>query len=187
VAVTNSTFQISNEALIEKYLSEPLFFYLLEKLDLKDNPTLAKIYIAECLKMLLLIPQSKGNAPISREVDEVWHLLILETRQYEELCQKLPNKKFIHHDSVTFKKYVDSKATIDRATDLKNRLSWFASYYVNFGPFTPESISCWPLGLEIMKDKNISLDQLNQLFAKLKVSEKPQEFSPKSLESSLEN
>ena len=56
-----------------------------------------RIKLIEFLKFCLLYPQTKCNIPFNDEIDEIWHLWILQTRQYQELMSKLPTKTFIHH------------------------------------------------------------------------------------------
>ncbi|MGE0633784.1 MAG: hypothetical protein AB7O96_15325 [Pseudobdellovibrionaceae bacterium] len=157
----------SNEALIETYLSEPLFLYLVEKLGLQNDLPTANLRIAECLKLLLLLPYSKGTVPASREVDEVWHWLILETAEYEKLCKKLPTGKFLHHRSVVFdriEREQDSSFSREKfQSEITEKLSWLISYRKNFGEFAVDALGYWPLTQELMRDQKINLTQLNGL------------------------
>lgn len=162
----------TQEVLIERFLSRPYYLYLVEKLQQSGVTSEANSRISECLKLLLLIHNSKGTAPISKEIDEVWHLMILETREYAKLCSLLPSSQFIHHRSVVFDQIERGVPKGERpsreklAQDLKEKLSWFISYRVQFGPFTESVLNYWPLTKEIMKDKNWSLNQFNDLLIK---------------------
>ncbi|MEZ0391330.1 MAG: hypothetical protein ACAH59_03880 [Pseudobdellovibrionaceae bacterium] len=155
----------SDFQLIPRYLSKPYYFYLLEKL--KQSGVLteeANLRINECLKMLLVILNSKGTAPISKAIDDVWHLMILETREYEKFCLSLPEARFIHHRSVVFERIEKGPATKESfSNSLKEKLSWFVSYYKNFGAFKEAVLDFWPLTKEIMKDKKLTLDEFNAL------------------------
>ena len=44
-----------------------------------------RVKLIEFLKFCLLYPQAKCNIPFNAEIDEIWHLWILQTRQYQEL------------------------------------------------------------------------------------------------------
>ncbi len=155
------------DELISKYLSTPLYLYLREKLGLLDQDEVARLRVGECLKLLCLILDSKGNAPISAEIDAVWHLLIIETAEYEKLCMKLPAAKFIHHYSVSFAKFNSNSPSSKRPEkkDLLEKISWFISYHKSFGDFYPETLAYWPISLEIMKDLKLDLKAFNKLLA----------------------
>ena len=89
---------VTNEELIATYVEDRLLEYLLKK-----SPALSRdeviLRVCEVLKYLYFGSLSDGPIPFNDELDEIWHLLILQTRQYQELMEKLPHKTFIHHNS----------------------------------------------------------------------------------------
>ncbi|MFZ2314231.1 MAG: hypothetical protein WAW86_01055 [Gammaproteobacteria bacterium] len=93
---------ISNEILLKEFLSDALKKYFYTKLQAEDK-SYVELKICELLKFLCLSHNSFGNIPFNAEIDEIWHLWILQTIQYHELMEKLPSKKFIHHSSNDYK------------------------------------------------------------------------------------
>ena len=80
------------------YLDEKMKRYFYNKIPTVDHDVI-EIQIIELLKYLILAAYTKVDIPFNQEIDEVWHLWIMQTRQYQELMDKLPTKKFIHHSS----------------------------------------------------------------------------------------
>lgn len=169
--------------LSQKYLNPPLYLYLKDKTGCDDEEIL-KIRIEECLKFLSLIHYSYGDIPVSKEIDDIWHLLILETREYMDLCEKLPGGKYIHHQSRVLAKYLGKSQSPhfkkgfsdDSAGDgpMIRSLSWLVSYVACFGRFTAETIAYWPAAQELLNDIKFnlgSLEDLNHLLESLAQSQ----------------
>jgi hypothetical protein len=112
-----------------------------------EDVVLVRSKVTELLKFLLLLHHAEGDIPVSQEVDEVWHLWIMQTKQYQELCEKLPSQKFIHHCSNDY-----PSETEDISDDLKSdsALSYLVSYVNNFEPFTEESVIYWPTAAKLL-------------------------------------
>ena len=79
---------ISNEQLRTAFLAPAMKHYFERKLaDLPPAEVAARI--EELLKFLNMTTHSHGPIPVSEEIDDAWHLWVLQTRQYSELCRKL--------------------------------------------------------------------------------------------------
>ncbi len=149
--------------LTSTYISPALWRYLAVKSNLGDSPnadSILRTRTNECLKFLCLVHHWGGGIPIpvSAEIDDIWHFLILETREYSALCTRLPGGIFIHHQSTVFQ----PAAPQTRA----QALSWMASYSLNFGAFTHESIEYWPMAAQLLHEierNGGGLAELNQL------------------------
>ena len=93
-----------------------------------------EIKFEECLKYLFLL--SRFNSvlagkfmPLVGEVDEVWHYLIIQTREYENLCQRLPGQIFLHHKSLTYQKY--TQVDVTRQEMVEEMLSWVPLFFIH--------------------------------------------------------
>ncbi len=140
---------ISNKRLISEYLDETIINYFYRKFayDPKDL-VLAKV--VEVLKYLLLADNMKGSdIPFNTELDDVWHLWILQTKQYSELMQRLPHKTFIHHYANEYVELEPKNITLkDR---INTQFSYLLSYMANFGPFTGENIVFYSYAMVLLK------------------------------------
>ena len=151
--------------LVHQFLSKSLLQYLVEKsLPQEEKDTLQQT--EECLRFLFLSHLTQGSIPVSQKVDEIWHLLILQTKEYVELCQSLPAKKIIHHSSDIYLNYFalenpNEKKEESPESQAKRQLEWLVSYVVNFGPLKPENIQYWPFASGICLKFNLSLEDLN--------------------------
>ena len=147
--------------LLNKYVREPVFLYLKDKTGIASEAEL-KIRIEECLKFLSLIQLCRGDIPVSSEIDDIWHLLILETWEYQDLCQKLPGGRLIHHQSKVLRRHErnhdgnyegnDEGKVGNEGDTPSRRLSWLVSYYANFGEFTPQTLAYWPIASELLAE-----------------------------------
>jgi hypothetical protein len=130
----------------------------------KESSEVVKIKILELLKYLSMAHHESGHSiPVSTEIDNMWHLWILQTQQYQELMDKLPSKKFIHHSSDD---YQDNMLNINDSEYITHQISYLVSYLRNFGPFTEKTITYWPMAkqlLEELKSVTIVNKYLNEL------------------------
>lgn len=55
----------------------------------------AKAHLVEVLKYLSLVASGQTGLTPSEQLDEAWHALLIQTRDYQELCGLLG--KFVHH------------------------------------------------------------------------------------------
>jgi hypothetical protein len=115
--------------------------------------------LEELLKFLTLAAEIKmGFLPISPELDELWHLFILETQEYEALCRKLGT--FIHHTAIDALPFA-GHALVD------SDLQFIVSYVKRFGSFSPDVCVCWPAVARIMDYFSLDLDGLNKFALEL--------------------
>jgi hypothetical protein len=89
-----------------------------------------------------------GDIPVSKEIDEVWHLWILQTEEYDQLCARLSGGVFLHHSSNDYALFTDAGAK-DRKIDRKIGIAILASYVLNYGPFETERLKYWPLAAKL--------------------------------------
>ncbi|MBV9250026.1 MAG: hypothetical protein JO227_12380 [Acetobacteraceae bacterium] len=116
--------------------------------------------IEEALKYLNMSIHCPGEIPVSREIDELWHYWILETREYQQLCAKLPGSGFVHHSSADYAAYFDQDAQAQKL-DVRRGVSILSSYVLNYGPFEPDRVRYWPLASRLMDKMGWDVDQLN--------------------------
>lgn len=150
---------ITNEMLLKEFVTPFIEQYFYKKL--KNEPQdYIKLKLCELLKYLSLSYNTYGNIPFNDEIDEVWHFWILQTIQYQELMDRLPVKKFIHHSS---NDYDDGKQINDIAEEEANRqFSFLVSYVQNFGNFTEETAKFWPMVNKLLTIMDLDLVGLNQ-------------------------
>lgn len=102
----------------------------------------------ECLRYLYLIsayPEELSGLflPVEQEIDEFWHYLILQTREYRFLCeQRLPGRFFIEHRSVA---YEDYQREPGREQAIEEALRWIPLYCREFGPFDEGVLPHWTI------------------------------------------
>ena len=121
------------------------------------------LQIIECLKFLYLMSSNTdllhGFLPVTQEVDEIWHYLIIQTREYESFCKRLPGGFFIHHKSIHFNVYARTK---DRETIVRDFIKWVSPYTRTFGGFDDQMATYWIAPKFICKSLKISPRQLGQ-------------------------
>jgi hypothetical protein len=121
----------------------------------------------ECLKYLFLVSKYYDKLegkfmPLTQDVDEIWHFIIIQTRQYMELCNRLPGNFFLHHQSLSFDSYIAKD--ISRQDSIKEMLMWIPLYIDNFGCFNLKTGKYW----KIVRYLNVSLNMSYDCIAKLK-------------------
>jgi len=150
---------ISNEQLRAAFLTPAMKHYFERKLaDLPPAAVAARI--EELLKFLNMTTHSHGPIPVNEEIDDAWHLWVMQTKQYSQLCQKLQGGKFIHHSSNEYEEYTD-KDVKTRPADLQRAVAMLRSYVVNYGPFEANRVKYWPLAARVMQQLGWSVDRLN--------------------------
>ena len=150
---------------LQDYLDVDMENYFHKKLPYESLSSI-KVKISELLKFLLLSRFYKSNIPFSVSIDEIWHLWILETKQYLELMKKLPDNKFIHHSSNQY----NGEAALrhkEEGMAIKKKFSYFVSYVFNFGCFTEDTIQYYPMAIKIMALEKMSLKEFNQYLVKI--------------------
>jgi hypothetical protein len=157
---------ITNEMLVEKFLTSPLENYFYAKLK-NEEPSYIKLKLCELIKFLLLSQNYFGNIPFNNEIDEMWHLWILQTIQYQELMDKLPSKRFIHHCSNDYHDTTHKSENGNcKEIELHNQFSCLVSYIENFGEFTKGIVKFWPLTIKLMNTMKLDLIALNYFLRK---------------------
>ncbi|MFJ6656563.1 hypothetical protein ACIQNG_09390 [Streptomyces sp. NPDC091377] len=104
--------------------------------------------ITECLRYLYLISAHREALsglflPVEQHIDEIWHYLILQTREYRELCEeRLPGRFFIHHRSIAYEDYQQEPG---RERSIEEALRWIPLYCREFGPFDAGALPHWTI------------------------------------------
>lgn len=149
---------ISGSDLRNKLLEPGIEFYLRAKLpDVCQEELDARI--EETLRFLYLSSECKGDIPVTREIDDLWHLLILQTAEYERLCRRLPGGQFIHHCSNQFLAYFGEGRSGEGS--LRNEVRMHALYVQNFGKFDSDRIRYWRLAAYLVQEVGWTTEELN--------------------------
>ncbi len=132
VTVEKSPSAIADRQILDKFVTSQMMRYFSAKLPTLSSETLA-LRICEMIKYLILVQYSPGRILFGKEIDNIWHYWILQTREYARLCESLPGGFFRHHSS---NDYVaeEKPAEAPLAEAIERVLSFFISYYANFGP-----------------------------------------------------
>lgn len=185
--------------LLERFLTPEMFVYFCQKSGLSPPETLRRI--AEMLKFLILVRNFPGNIIFGKEIDEIWHLWVLQTREYEMLCAALPGGEIRHHCAREYPETPvalrtmmkelaekhgwampdemvvqgtseqDDEAEQTRAArsrfemNAQRILSFFASYFKNFGPMREENVPLWPPLQRMMERLEWNTETLNAFLA----------------------
>ncbi|RDI67921.1 hypothetical protein [Nocardia pseudobrasiliensis] len=130
-----------------------------------DEPT-ARTQVREAVRYLTLVsahPQALGGLflPVEQQIDEVWHYLILQTREYTDLCEnRLPGGHFIHHRSISYGDYGDRQS---RETMLEQSLRWIPLYCGRFGDFDAEGARWWTMVRFLHEEMGYGLAEISAL------------------------
>jgi hypothetical protein len=142
------------------YNFQPLLAHLRDKFSLLSEQEFS-LRLAECLKFLYLRSLTgRGFIPLAGEVDDVWHEIILQTREYAKLCQALPGGSFIHHNSISLEDHAEQ---ISNQQAVKNLLEWIPSYVNHFGDFTAQTAKYWVMIKLLECEFGYTLEDINQL------------------------
>ncbi|MFF3013858.1 hypothetical protein [Streptomyces sp. NPDC057939] len=130
----------------------------------------AERQVGECLRYLYLVsrhPDRLGGLflPVEQEIDEIWHFLILQTREYRQLCEeRLPGAHFIHHRSITYAGYRDDHGVErTRERSIEEALRWIPLYTAAFGPFDEDALPHWTMVRFLHEEMGMSLAQISAL------------------------
>lgn len=113
----------------------------------------------ETLKFLCITSMNSGRRQaLNEECDDVWHMLILQTRPYFELCDRLPGGKFLHHSSQS---PADYSVRVGDSKFVREWVMWLPDYVHHFGPFTEETSECWVVCDFFKKRMGWSVQEIN--------------------------
>ena len=151
---------ISDHELLRQFVSPVMMNYFKAKMpDVAPETLVGRV--CELLKFLMLVRFSPGRILFGKQVDDVWHYWILQTRQYAELCEKLPGGSFRHHSSTVYEEFAEGEPNVDLDEAVQRILSFFISYVRNFGPISHDRVECWPTLQQVMQESGWDIDQLN--------------------------
>lgn len=159
---------ITNEELDTHFVSPRMREYFRKKLPKIDQYEL-NIRIQELLKYLNMAVYSSGGIPFTSDIDEVWHLWILETQEYTALCEKLYGGRFMHHSS---SEYLSLAQNDDGGGngDFQRALEILMSYVLNYGDFERRRIRYWPVADLLYQHFNEDLRKTND-WLKMKIKQ----------------
>ncbi|GGS53235.1 hypothetical protein AB0E75_31060 [Streptomyces griseoviridis] len=132
--------------------------------------------VRECLRYLYLVsrhPDRLGGLflPVEQDIDEIWHYLILQTREYRELCeQRLPGGHFIHHRSIS---YADYQEAPGRESAAEEALRWVPLYTAAFGPFDVDALPHWTIVRFLHDELHMSLEEIAALAGDARTPDDP--------------
>ena len=149
---------ISDSQLRAAFVEPAMFEYFQRKLPDLDESELG-VRIGETLKFLFIADECAGSIPVSREIDDVWHLWILQTQEYASLCTSLPTGEFIHHCSNDYLAYFNPAVGTDEG--MYNDVHMLATYVANFGPFTAQVVRYWRLAAHLTERLGWTIEELN--------------------------
>lgn len=115
----------------------------------------------EFLKFLsLALSAPPSFIPVSEEIDEIWHVCILQTQEYSELCNKISPANFLHHKSERYENYAEGIATEHL---IEESVSWTVNYILRFGDFTPSAIKHWLFPNHLQSKLGWKIEEINAL------------------------
>jgi hypothetical protein len=86
----------------------------------------------------------------------------------------LPGNFFRHHSSVAYREPASAVQAADSPQAVQRILSFFISYYRNFGPMTDDRVACWPTVQRIMDEAGWDLAGLNHFLCEMAFAPAPQ-------------
>lgn len=119
------------------------------------------LHVAEFLKFMFLCSTYGASfIPLSKDVDDVWHECIMQTKFYADLCSRMPGRRFIHHESVSLEDYAERHG---RDHVIRQMLDWLPNYYLHFGAFTEATAPLWTIVRFLQAEMGLSLESVNTL------------------------
>ncbi|AJT68071.1 glycine-rich domain-containing protein [Streptomyces chattanoogensis] len=122
--------------------------------------------VVECLRYLYLVSRHRDRLsglflPVEQDIDEIWHYLILQTREYRTLCEeRLPGGFFIEHRSIAYENYQQEPG---REQALEEALRWIPLYCREFGPFDEGALPHWTIVRFLHAQMGLSLTDIAAL------------------------
>lgn len=126
-------------------------------------PELVDSQIEAVLQFLYISSTSTGMfIPLTRAADEVWHELIVETKSYFDLCERLPGGRYMHHHAIGIEEYAQQ---LGRRETVEQFVSWVPLRTRLFGDFTAADKPNWAV-LEFLQDEvGLALEEINAIEA----------------------
>jgi hypothetical protein len=150
---------VTGQQLRDSYLTPQMECYFRSKLPGTPESEV-RIRIEEALKFLHMSSQIRGSIPVTRDIDEIWHLWILETQEYARLCASIPGSGFIHHRSDAFAQCCGASPA-DLDNDIEEDAGALANYVLNYGPFEPARVRFWRLADYLTSQGGMTVADLN--------------------------
>jgi hypothetical protein len=125
--------------------------------------------LVECLRYLYLVSKHRDQLgglflPVEQQIDEIWHYLILQTREYRTLCEeRLPSRFFIEHRSCPYATYQQEPS---REQLIEQSLRWLPLYRQSFGPFDEGALPHWTMPRFLRDEMGLSLSDIAQIEAR---------------------
>lgn len=125
--------------------------------------------LVECLRYLYLVSKHRDQLcglflPVDQPIDEIWHYLILQTREYRTLCEeRLPGGFFIEHRSCPYASYQQEPS---REQLIEQALRWLPLYRESFGPFDEAALPHWTMPRFLRDEMGLSLSDIAKLEAR---------------------
>lgn len=122
--------------------------------------------VTECLRYLYLVSRHREQLsglflPVEQDIDEIWHYLILQTREYRTLCEeRLPGRFFINHRSIAYEDYQEEPG---RERAVEEALRWIPLYCREFGPFDEGALPHWTIARFLHEQLGVSLSDIAEL------------------------
>lgn len=159
--------------LIETYVSKHMLKVYRKSFDQWDSEK-QETALEEFLKFAILASYF-GNIfiPCTRDIDQIWHKFILETRDYFAFCDRIKPGNYLHHSGVTYDDYCEMKPG---EKVIEEDVSVLASYWQNFGPFTEKTIGYWHFGNVLRLRHGMTIDDFNEMISKMATAGDKQEF-----------
>ncbi|QLH20074.1 hypothetical protein [Streptomyces sp. Rer75] len=153
------------EELLGAALHEEVVRHFTAKPD-APSASVVRHQVRECLRYLYLVSRHPGRLgglflPVEQDIDEIWHYLILQTREYRDLCeQRLPGGHFIHHRSISYDAYQEAPG---RKAAAEEALRWIPLYTAAFGPFDADALPHWTIVRFLHDELGMSLGEIAAL------------------------
>ncbi|MFE0022499.1 hypothetical protein [Amycolatopsis sp. NPDC059021] len=153
---------------LRSLLGEPLYAEVVDYFVAKTGAPAEYVerQTLECLRYLYLVSAHEDELaglflPVEQEIDEIWHYLILQTREYREFCaERLPGGFFVEHRSISYSEYQDEPPREQAAAEA---LRWIPLYVKEFGPFDEGALPHWTIVRFLHEELDMSLDQIAEL------------------------
>ncbi|MFJ4091746.1 hypothetical protein ACIPYS_09200 [Kitasatospora sp. NPDC089913] len=130
------------------------------------TPADAGRQVTECLRYLYLVSRHRDELaglflPVEQHIDEIWHYLILQTREYRALCEeRLPGRFFVHHRGIPYESYQEEPG---RRQAAEEALRWIPLYCRAFGPFDEGALAHWTIVRYLHEHMGMSLEEISAL------------------------